>query len=371
MPRHPHIAKRAMGLVALVVGWLLVATPAAAGVPDWTPGPPPDIPFFPPEGSQEGSFDALSYNVAGLTDPISGSEPATNSALISPLLNAYDLVLLQEDWEDHFDQQGLDRPDPVPASFYHHEIVSEVDHPYRSEPGHHPYGTDLRRLPTGPPLIADGLNRLSRSPFDEVERVMWRTCHGELTVTVVEEILKAAGLHEALEPLGVTGDEGLVDGGSADCGAQKGFSFARTELAPGVEVDVYNLHGDAGGHVNDVAAREDNFAQLADFINERSAGRAVVLGGDTNLQIDRDDPIRETDGQVWEDFQADTGLIDVCAAIDCGDDDAVIDKFAFRSGGGVEVTPTDHSFERERFTRDDGEPLSDHDPLVVTFDWAS
>jgi len=59
----------------------------------------------------------------------------------------------------------------------------------------------------------------------------------------------------------------------------------------------------------------------------------------------------------------------VCAAIDCGADADVIDKFAFRSGGGVELVPLSHSFERERFTREDGEPLSDHDPLAVTFHW--
>lgn len=49
---------------------------------------------------RSGSFKALTYNVAGLPAPISGSEPATNSPLISPKLNDYDLVLLQEDWED-------------------------------------------------------------------------------------------------------------------------------------------------------------------------------------------------------------------------------------------------------------------------------
>ena len=49
-----------------------------------------------------GSFTALTYNVAGLPEQISGSSPEANSPLISPLLNGYDLVLLQEDWVDVF-----------------------------------------------------------------------------------------------------------------------------------------------------------------------------------------------------------------------------------------------------------------------------
>lgn len=38
-----------------------------------------------------------------------------------------------------------------------------------------------------------------------------------------------------------------VDGGATDCAAQKGFSVATTELAPGVVVDVYNLRAGAAG----------------------------------------------------------------------------------------------------------------------------
>ena len=47
---------------------------------------------------QSGSFTALTYNVAGLPEGISGSNPETNMQMISPLLNAYDLVLIQEDF---------------------------------------------------------------------------------------------------------------------------------------------------------------------------------------------------------------------------------------------------------------------------------
>lgn len=322
-------------------------------------------------GPRTGQLTALSYNVAGLPEQISGSEPATNSPLISPLLNHYDLVLLQEDWADPLAdarQAGL-VPEEVPRLGYHDLVVADADHPYRSEPAPNPYGTDPRRAPAGPALQSDGLNRLSRFPFGPLERVMWEACHGEVTVTAVEEAMGVTGLDDALDDLGLGAVNHELDGGSADCGAQKGFSMSRTELAPGVTVDVYNLHADAGGHERDQAARRSNLAQLAAHILEHSAGQAVILGGDTNLRTNR--PDRASDAAAWSEFLAVTGLTDVCDAVDCGSDDAEIDKFAFRSGVGLKVVPQSHSFERERFTRADGAPLSDHDALAVTFRWVA
>lgn len=316
-----------------------------------------------------GTFTALTYNVAGLPDALSGSEPATNSSLISPLLNAYDVVLLQESWQDHLHdlrEAGL-VGDEVPPTMYHHEVVGQATHPYRSEPAPHPYGTDQRRAPSEPPTISDGLNRLSRFPFGPVTRVMWEECHGGLAKTVIEEALGASGLDQVLDDAGLGAVNDETDGGAADCGAQKGFSMARTEIAPGVVVDIYNLHADASSHDRDIEARKQNFAQLTEFIVEHSKGRPVILGGDTNLKIDEDG--RPVDAEVWENFRDATGLADVCDVVDCGTDDAVIDKFAFRSGSGVQVIPLSHSFERDRFVRDDGEPLADHDPLAVEFTW--
>jgi hypothetical protein len=39
----------------------------------------------PAGAGRAGEFEALSYNVTGLPEPLSGSEPATNTPLISPL----------------------------------------------------------------------------------------------------------------------------------------------------------------------------------------------------------------------------------------------------------------------------------------------
>ncbi|MFC4252791.1 endonuclease/exonuclease/phosphatase family protein [Sinimarinibacterium flocculans] len=345
------------------------------------------------DDGESGTFLAVTYNVAGLPLPgvITGEDPAANAPLISPLLNTYDLVLLQEDWGDPL--AFLEEAGVVPAGTqpgilgFHHLVVAEADHPYRSEPAPFPLlDLGLRRGldgVLGPTLLGDGLNRLSRSPFGPLERIMWRQCNGSILVTPLEELLdvlldNVPGLDSLLAPLNLTGDEGLIDDGSTDCAALKGFSVATHEMAPGVFVDVYNLHGDAGGNDRDIDVRVDNFEQLADFLLTHSEGRAVVLGGDTNLSFesDRRPRQRDTDGSTWARFQARTGLVDVCAVLACGDQDELraqgfknIDRFAYRSGGGVELRPLDHRFERERFTREDGEQMSDHDPVVVTFQW--
>ena len=331
---------RAIAACALAASFLLVAAvyPSAAAP------------------NNKDSFTTLTYNVAGLPQGISGSDPQTNSPLISPLLNAYDLVLLQEDWAD-----------PVPGVnvFYHEEVTAEAKHRYRSEPAPAPLGTDLRRFPSGPTLIADGLNRLSDYRFGKLERHMWNVCYGEFHWEVVRAVLSGIGVEDAVDetPLG-----GVLAGGAADCGAQKGFSVARTRIAPGVEIDVYNLHGEAGSGPEDMEARAAGFVQLARFIRRHSAGRPVIIGGDTNLHTEAVGG-RTEDKQVWADFQDSTGVTDVCSVLDCGSDAGAIDKFAFRTSRRLSLEPVTAVVERERFTRDDGEPLSDHDPLMVRFSW--
>lgn len=273
-------------------------------------------------------FTALTYNVAGLPEALSSSEPAINTPLISPLLNNYDLVLVQESWAN---------PEPRVDGIetYHELLVSEVDHPYLSDPAPSPWhlAPEDRQRPSA--LVADGLNRMSRFPFEPATRQMWENCYG--------------------------GGEGQ-ELGAADCLSEKGFSVARTSFAPGIEIDVYNLHAEAGSEPESVEYRHEDYVQLAAFIEDYSEGRPVIVGGDFNAR-------RAGDGEALDAFYEATGLTDVCAVVDCGEDDDRIDKFTFRSGGGIDLEPQSHSFERDRFQRDDGEPLSDHDALAVTFEW--
>jgi hypothetical protein len=267
-----------------------------------------------------GDFLALSYNVAGLPQGISGSDPAINTPIIAPLLNAYDLVLMQETWK-------TPAPNPLaPTRVYHEILEAGSTHPFKSVSAPLPLGTDPIRPEA---LVSDGLNRFARFPFDAVARTPWNGCHTS----------------------------------AADCLALKGFSVARTTVVPGVTIDVYNLHMEAGGDPQDDVLRDEGVTQLSTFIQSYSAGRAVIVGGDFNLHTNA-----EPDKSQFERLLAETGLQDVCAALSCPQPGR-IDKFLFRSAGTVTVTPLTWRFETDVFVRDGSVPLSDHEALAVRFAW--
>ena len=113
-----------------------------------------------------------------------------------------------------------------------------------------------------------------------------------------------------------------------------------------------------------------DFIELAEVVESRSAGRAGIVAGDTNLHTDlvHPDGSAGADIVIWQQFLSRTGLTDACDARSCADPGA-IDKIAFRSGGGVELEALSHDNPTARFTGPSGEDLSDHPPLVVRFAW--
>jgi hypothetical protein len=290
-------------------------------------------------GGTSGTFSLLTYNVAGLPQEISSENPTEHIPLISPLLEDYDVVLTQEDfdwWTPLLD--GFDFVN------YHTRLRADVTHEYRSarHPGPEAAGLDPA---TRPDLnVGDGQGLLSRFPFAGEARVACAGCFGGFDTS---------------------------DGGAADCLAMKGFIHVRMTLADGAEVDVYGLHGEAGGTAEDQRLQVEDFDQLAAYIEENSAGRAVVLGGDTNLHTAGNHPDGEggADADIWDAFLERTGLVDACATVDCPEPGS-IDKVATRSGGGVTLEATSHAMPRERFRAPDGEDLSDHPPVVVDVAWS-
>ena len=261
------------------------------------------------EGSS-GSFSSLTYNVAGLPQGINPDQlPEQHIPIISPLLNDYDVVVVQEDFA------------------YPDLLRAEADHEFQTEP--HPGPGVLNPIARESAAVGDGLNIFSRFRIGQLDRVPWNTC----------------------------GDA------SGDCLSLKGFAATTLQLDDEVSVDLYTLHLDAGGA--DTAVRADNLDQLAAHLEEHTED-AVLLGGDWNLNYDED-----PDGEQLRAFMARTGLEDVCDVVDCGADDDVIDRFLFRSGDRVSLTPISHRFARDVFVNGAGGPLSDHDPLAVEWDWAA
>lgn len=261
-----------------------------------------------------GSFTVLTYNVAGLPEPLSGSDPARNTPEIGRRIGAYDVVHVQEDFN------------------YHDLLYAADQHPHRTETsGGVPFGS--------------GLNTLSRFPVREFERVTWEHCWINV----------------------------------GDCLTPKGFTYSRVEIAPSVTVDLYNLHADAGDSELDLAARRTNLLQLSRYIDDHSAGQPVIVMGDTNSRYTRrGDILRElTDRNgltdAWVHLVRDGTPPPVGApAPECaGDADEceVVDKIFFRGSARVKLTATRYTNERAEFLTDDGQPLSDHDPISTEFRW--
>ena len=218
----------------------------------------------------------LTYNVAGLPSILTGENPEEHIPQISPLLNSYDLVLVQEDF------------------WYHDLLTADITHPHRSNPMiAEPTLTDL----------GDGLNRFSRLRFDPVDRVTWRQCNGSVDC-------------------------------SSDCMTDKGFSVARVHLAEGVSLNVYNLHMDAGNCDGDFETREVQRQQLVADLTTRTVGEAVIIAGDTNLKNWK---YRE-DQLMLDQLLQETGVAVACNVLSCTD--GKHDRIMFRSSPDLKLTPT-------------------------------
>lgn len=252
--------------------------------------------------ASQGELNILTYNVAGLPAFLSGGEPAKNSKLISPRLIAFDLVLLQEDFH------------------YRKDIMSATDFPYLVTPRRH-----------GIIGFGDGLLILSRFAVAIPVRKAWKDCNGFFTA-------------------------------KSDCLTPKGFTVAELELAPGVVIDVYNLHMDAGPSRHDSAARLEQVEQLVAFMKTRPAERAVIMGGDTNMRLD--------DESLFQTLLHGAGLTDACRALMCAEQGR-FDRIMYRDGARVRIDALSWVVPSADFRDAAGAPLSDHEPVTVRLGWST
>jgi endonuclease/exonuclease/phosphatase family metal-dependent hydrolase len=249
-----------------------------------------------------GRFRAVTYNVAGLPESISGLKPVQHLPQISAVLNRYDLAFVQEDFA------------------YPELLRSRLRLAHQS-----PAFARGQAIHFG-----DGLSDFSRFAFGDLRRMAWRQCHG-----VVDSYF--------------------------DCLTPKGLAMTRVELAPGILVDAYNVHLDAGAGTGDVTARAAQLAQLFETIAAWSKDAPVLLAGDFNLTAAEVDDLRA--------LAARAGLRDACDALRCGQSRR-LDRVLFRSSESLELRA--RSWRTETSLRDEaGQPLSDHLAVVVGFDWAA
>ncbi|ORX53019.1 hypothetical protein BCR36DRAFT_582417 [Piromyces finnis] len=264
-----------------------------------------------------GSFNILSYNVGGLPAILSSSSPAEYTYQISPKLNDYDIVNVQEDFA------------------YNKELTSKIQFPYRTEF-------------SGNVPIGDGLMTFSRFPLCVTTRVAWKDTHGFIT-------------------------------NGADQMIPKGFLYSSIEIEQGYFIDIYNLHTDADIDEGSLAARRSNMAQLAEYIKTRSAGKAVIVFGDTNSRYTREgDDLEEVllkpcnlkDAWVQNIMGGVAPTKGNSLMVDqLGEKGEVVDKIWFRSGKNIEINAATFKLLLTEFTDRQGRQLSDHYPITSRIDY--
>lgn len=268
-----------------------------------------------PINADQGTFSLLVYNTAGLPSFINGFNHVRHFQ-IGEMLNNYDIALVQEDF------------------LFHLRLIRRNEHPYRSELNEY---HDLLNLLRQFKLTHDGLHRFSHTPFSSVERNQWPKCSG------------------------------FIDQAN-DCLAKKGFSVARHQIAEGVEVDIYNLHKDAGGSDTDHNARAAGLIQLIERIQESiSEEKAVIAAGDWNIRRTSDRSIA-----LLDDFTAATNMTDVSELLGTEEEYVnQIDRVFFISSASLQLNPIHYEDLSAEFIDEEGNDLSDHPPILVEFSWES
>ena len=82
--------------------------------------------------------------------------------------------------------------------------------------------------------------------------------------------------------------------------------------SPGMEVDVYNSHLEAGNSAEDDVVRSSHVDEILNVMTNYSAGRALIFLADTNLHADQ-----PTDATHLRRLEQTADLIDACESVSC------------------------------------------------------
>lgn len=221
-----------------------------------------------------GTLSMLTYNVHGLPDAITGDDTTLRMELIAPLLDDFQVVGLQEDFDDDD----------------HAVMVAESTHPVQER---------FSETVDDGRVYGSGLSLLAIGEAALVEGVHYSACNG-------------------------------ITDGASDCLASKGFLYVQLDV-PGVRLHLYDTHMEAGNGEADDEARDVQVEELLAHMEDNAAGEPIVFMGDTNLHdSDPEDLVAVERMKDW-------GLRDSCDEVDC-DDPGRIDRFMVRDGGEVALT---------------------------------
>lgn len=264
-----------------------------------------------------GEFSVLTYNVAGLLEPFSSSNPSENTPQISVLINDYDIVQVQEDFN------------------YHAALYEDDYHPYRT--------------PTSGGMgIGDGLNTMSIFPFsDDLDRVDWDDCNGT----------------DCLTPKGLTWLRLRIDEGvyidlynlHTNAGTEDGdLEARRANIIQFIDYVQSHSQGNAFIITGDFNCRytraEDNIRLVSDDLYATDVWIQLIKEGTEPEQGSEALVCPETD--ILTDFSCE-----------------LVDKIFYRGNNHITLTPLEFTYEDAKFRDSDGNMLSDHRPVYTKFRW--
>jgi hypothetical protein len=263
-----------------------------------------------------GSFEVLSYNVAGLPEGLSSGHPAVNTPLISPRLAPYDIINVQEDFN------------------YHAALYAGDNHAYRTPTsGGVPFGS--------------GLNTLSHLPYSDLDRTKWSSCNGT----------------DCLTPKGFSHQRvGLADGVSVDlynlhpnAGTETADLAARR--ANITQLSQFIAANSAGNAVIVMGDTNTRYTRADDNIRELVSTNGLT---DAWVQLERGGQAPAAGSPAL-----------VCDPAALNDACEVVDKILYRGNRQITLTARDYRNENAAFVDAQGKPLSDHYPIATRFDWSA
>lgn len=182
-----------------------------------------------------------------------------------------------------------------------------------------------------------------------------------------------------------TAHNGYTDQG-ADGLIKKGYRFYVVTLADSTQIDLYILHMDAETNAEDNAARATQIRQLVAAIKASDNKRPIIIMGDTNCRYTRDDlkgllidainaDDRFTIRDPWIQYGRDNvypmyGSGSIMADANGYLKGEVVDKVFYINNVESNIRLVAESYAQDlSFIGEDGEPLADHWPCVVSFSY--
>lgn len=262
-----------------------------------------------------GSFSALSYNVAGLPEPLSSGSPARNTRTIGERTMGFDVVSVQEDFN------------------YHAALYATARHPFRTPTsGGVPFGS--------------GLNTMSTLPLSAPRRTTWRRCF-------LEDCLTPKGFTQMRLTL-APGVE--IDLYNAHMNAQTSLGALRARRSNVDQLAEAIRARSAGRAVLVMADTNTRYTRSADNIRHLTADGLGLTDAWVQSQRGGTPPPQGSPALT-------------CELAETRQDCETVDKILFRSGGGISLTLNGFTRESTDFFDAAGRPLSDHAPVSARFSW--